>query len=119
MAAESEAWGRKSYTLEWVAPDKHVLIVNVDSDGINYGFYIGAVEGKDYGEEAFDVVKNGSGAYDPVVAAYFNHRFGKRSKRYWPQTFQYYLEHPTRPSPPNRLPEAWAPDIVNIVPLDK
>ncbi len=67
----TKARGSKSYTLSWVALDKHVLIVQVKSAGNNHGAFIGAVKGEDYGAEALDVAANGSEAWAQLAEIYF------------------------------------------------
>jgi len=67
----TEARGSKSYTLSWVALDKHVLIVEVKSEGTNHGAFIGAVKGENYDAEALGVVTNGSAVWTLLAEIYF------------------------------------------------
>jgi hypothetical protein len=63
--------GSRSYSLHWIALDRHVLIVSVTSNGIGYGVYVGAVHGEDYDREALTVVVNGSLVTSSLAEVYF------------------------------------------------
>ncbi len=65
------ARGSRSYTLRWVALDKHVLLVELLSGRVNHGAFIGAVKGEDYGAEALNVVANGSFVPSQFGQVYF------------------------------------------------
>src|ERR1039458_2003717 len=68
----AEPSGNKSYTLSWVALDKHILLVKVESgEGVSHGAYIGAVKGDDYAAEALGVVGSGWQASDLLADLYF------------------------------------------------
>src|ERR1700688_4629553 len=72
MAIPGEKRGNKSYTLDWVTLDKHVLLVRLRSGGINYGCYIGAVRGEDNDAEALGVVGGGTEVRHSFPEVFFN-----------------------------------------------
>ena len=64
--------GNKSYTLYWVALEKHVLIVQVKGEkGVNHGAYIGAVKGDDYDSESLGAVGSGTEVSALLAEIYF------------------------------------------------
>jgi len=67
----TEHQGSSTFTLRWATLDKHVLLVAVNCGSVNCDTYVGAVEGKNYDEEALGVVVNGSVVWDLLSAVYF------------------------------------------------
>jgi hypothetical protein len=78
MSSIIDARGSKHYTLSWVALDKHVLLVQLTSEGAYHGAYIGAVKGEDYDAEALGVVANGDQPSSVLTEVYFKDQLGQR-----------------------------------------
>lgn len=67
----SDARGRTYLELQWVVLDSRVLMVDVRSGSNRYDTYIGVVEGKNYGEEAIEVIANGSPVSGHIAEVFF------------------------------------------------
>ncbi len=122
----TEVRGLKSYSLEWVALDKHVLLVKVSSEGQDNGVYIGAVERKDYDVEALGVVVNGSAVWWQLAGVYFEPPWSFEKPVKWllqAQPFhdkEWFDKHRKLVKPEGiERPTEWTPNILELHPLDK
>ena len=69
--------------------DKHVLLVAVRAHGDTWKAFIGAVEGEDYGEEALDVIKDGTPVPYPLAEVCFED-LARGAK--WHQKLRVYID---------------------------
>src|SRR5437879_9462948 len=83
----TEVKGRSPYPVRGVGLDKHVLLVAVDCGSVNCDTYGGAVEGKNYDEEALGVVVNGSVVSDSLSEIYFKPTPGRIRTLFGKETF--------------------------------
>jgi hypothetical protein len=109
----SEPRGETSYTLSWVALDKHVLLVAVSSEGAYNGAFVGAVKGEDYRLEAFEVAASGSAVLDTWAEPYFK-GFGSGSLKLR-RAYNLYIEE----DPLMIEPRSLDPSILELRRIDK
>ena len=109
----TELRGTMSFTLRWVALDKHVLLVAVDCGSVNCDTYVGAVEGKNYDEEALGVVVNGSVVLDSLSEVYFKPTPGRIRTLFGKE--QFYPSDGRFLQPGRKLP----PGVIEMDPIDK
>src|SRR2546422_5445242 len=109
----TEHQGSMSFTLRWVALDKHVLLVAVNCGSVNCDTYVGAVEGENYDEEALGVVVNGSVVSDSLSEIYFKPTPGRIRTLFGKETFSPSDERFLQPG--RKLP----PGVIQMDPIDK
>src|SRR5712692_10630409 len=109
----TERQGSTSFTLRWAALDKHVLLVAVNCGSVDCDTYVGAVEGKNYDEEALGVVVNGSVVWEQLSGVYFRSSRGPvrtlLGKEIFSPDDERFLE------PGRKLP----PGVIGMRPIDK
>src|SRR5881296_2505641 len=108
----TEHQGSSTFTLRWATLDKHVLLVAVNCGSVNCDTYVGAVEGKNYDEEALGVVVNGSVVGSLLSEVYFKSTPGRVRTLFGKEQFS--------PSDERFLePGRKLPGIIEIEPIDK
>src|SRR5712691_7836197 len=108
----TERQASTSFTLRWVALDKQVLLVAVNCGSVDCDTYVGAVEGKNYDEEALGVVVNGSVVWDLLSGVYFRSSRGPVRTLFGKEPFS-----PNEPllDPGRQLP----PGVIEMMAIDK
>jgi len=109
----TERQGSTSFTLRWAALDKHVLLVAVNCGSADCNTYVGAVEGKNYDEEALGVVVDGSVVWGLLSEVYFRSTPGRVRTLFGKEIFspddERFLQ-PGRKHPPG---------VIEMRPIDK
>ena len=109
----TEHQGSSTFTLRWATLDKHVLLVAVNCGSVNCDTYVGAVEGKNYDEEALGVVVNGSVVWDLLSAVYFKSTPGRIRTLFGKEIFSPSDERFLEPG--RELP----PGVITMMAIDK